>query len=105
MPKQKTFFTVDGELWKLCTHCDRLLPFNIIYFCRNPRQSRGLSYVCKNCENKRQDAYNKKKKQGYIPPDKKRNSQPGSLKKKRIKDKLKTEIADLFEKLGNGGNE
>ena len=100
MPKGKRFFTINGDLWKLCNHCNRLLPYNHVYFCKNPRQPTGLSYVCKMCESKRFIIYRKKKKEGYVPPDKKRMCQPGPLKKKYSETKLKTEIADLFENLG-----
>lgn len=98
MPKGKRFFTINNELWKLCNHCNRLLPYNILYFCKNPKQPTGLSYVCKICETRRIRLYTKKRKEeGYIPPDKKRMSQPGPLKKRENERKLKMEIADLFE--------
>jgi hypothetical protein len=95
---QGLFFQREGRIYKVCPQCKNAYPFNIIYYCKNPRQPTGLSYSCKLCEKKRIVKYKEDLKKGYKPPDEKRYCQKKWKAKKEINDRLKSEMKELAEK-------
>jgi len=97
LPGKPVFFTKDNRLWKNCPTCDRALPFNSVYFGKNPRQGTGLNYNCKKCEAKRFNKYQDDLKKGYKPPEEKRNCQRRQKEKKELRSRLKEEMKDLVQ--------